>query len=284
MRLIRKKKPEDDLAPSPDLNFDDLQNSFVLLSHFRSGSHMFKLSIAQFLGMASPPEPFNVSSGLDSGYFFDSFIDENGFDPKLMLQDGQTTLFNFITRFFAHQNSGKTPIIDLKYSQSYMLGVNHMSMNPVILEAFTEWKVPIIHLIRRDFVAQAVSHLVAIESGDYLNQRSDNRDADNGQRYWLDPHEVLKNARARKLASQTAIQQLESMEARVMTVFFEDFLSPDWTTHYRKCFRFLDKYADIPEGFNPPTTSQNSAKRVANMEEIVDFITKTDQLLFMGNT
>ena len=33
-------------------------------------------------------------------------------------------------------------------------------------------------------------------------------------------------------------------------------------------FRFVDRYADIPEGFKPPTRAQNSSGRVSNLTEV----------------
>ena len=62
----------------PRLDYRDFQRSVVLLSSFRSGSHMLKLSLARLASMAAPAEPFNHGFAPEDGYTLKSYLSEGG--------------------------------------------------------------------------------------------------------------------------------------------------------------------------------------------------------------
>lgn len=262
-------------APRPTLDYDDLQRTFVLLSNFRSGTHFFKTMLNRVARVHAPAEPFNLSLAGGNDLTFRRFIDGDTAPQTSTILKEASVIFDYLAHFYANTPPEQKILFDLKYSQAYALGVNEQRMVPTILEEFVKVDLPFVHLIRRDLIAQAVSLLVAEITGEF-HKTGDSKD---DQRFWLDPDQVLEVTRSRRFAIDEATRHLDVLGARVVTVFYEDLISPEWKSELRRTFRFLDHYADIPDDFDPVTANQKSASRVANIGEIVQHISARDPSL-----
>lgn len=264
----------------PRLDYRDFQRSIALISSFRSGSHMLKLSLGQLAGMSTPVEPFNHMVDGGDGYTIRTYLSEGGPKP-LIMTEGHAAVHHFLARFYQTMPPRRSIILDIKYPQAYAFGVN-ASMRvpvavPVVLEELHKLQIPFIHLTRRDLVAQAISLMVAENEGAYL-VKSDA--ADQTRRpLRLTPRDVMATALQLRNARDNAQTVMQALGVRVLDVSYEDLTSPNWRYHYREVLRFVNRYADIPETYSAPTRRQDSASRVTNLAEIRDYVAERDRKL-----
>ncbi|PJE31409.1 hypothetical protein SAMN06297129_1685 [Pseudooceanicola antarcticus] len=263
------------------LDYLDFQRSFVLLSDFRSGSHMLKLSLGRLARMVTPAEPFNHRIALGDGYTLGTFLCQGGKMPEVMTE-GHDAVQRFLSNFYRYMPPQRSIIIDVKYSQAYAFGVNaemvHPMPVPVVLEECVKLKMPVVHLTRRDLVAQAISLMVAEDSGEYLVKTGDSSDG-GADVLRLPAGEVLRRTQQMRNARENAKAVLEALGANVHHVVYEDLIAEDWRSSYRDVLRFLGQYADIPGGFSSPTKRQNSLSRVSNLAEIRAYVGSRDPSL-----
>lgn len=276
-------QPADEATVSsapPRLDYRDFQRTIALISSFRSGSHMLKLSLGQLASMATPAEPFNHNVDGGDGYTIKTYLAEDGPKP-LIMTEGHGAVHHFLARFYKTMPPRRSIILDIKYSQAYVFGVN-ASMQvpvavPVILEELHKLQVPFIHLTRRDLVAQAISLLVAEDEGAYLVKRGEDDIGRSPIR--LSPRDVMAAAIKLRNARDNANTVMDALGVRRLDVVYEDLVSPNWRQHYRDILRFVNRYADIPETYSAPTRRQDSASRVTNLVEIRDYIAERDRAL-----
>lgn len=241
---------------------------------------MFKLTLGKLSGIHGAAEPFNYSVAQDESYTFHKYLLEQERDVVATFTDGSKAIYDFLAHYYVHCPADKKILIDLKYSQSYALGVDENTMAPVVLSELAKLKLPIVHLVRKDTVAQAVSLLVSEKTGKFVETKkisSNSRDAK--QKFWLDPSEVLKVAKSGQFAVEQASRNMDILGIKPLVVFYEDLISPSAARTYRQTLSFLDHYSDIPKDFESPTIRQNSSARVANMSEILNYISQKEPLL-----
>jgi LPS sulfotransferase NodH len=259
---------------APQIDRSDVQRSAVLYSNLRSGSNLFRITIGAVGRIFVPEEIFNPVYRSPNALLFNAYLEQPGTDLQGFLLEPEKNLPAYFQAFFADAPRDAPVLIDLKYSQAYALGVDYDVHVPVILKVLVNWQFPIIHLVRRDVVAQAISHLVALRTGKYLQiaGREDAKTADNKEKFWLDPAEVLRVARAGDWAARAAQRHLDVLGARQMRILYEDIIGPAAISHYRRCLRFLDIYREIPQGYAPRIVRQNSSRLVVNIEEIMEYV------------
>lgn len=264
----------------PRLDYRDFQRSIVLLSSFRSGSHMLKLSLGKLGNISTPAELLNTGIAPEAGYTLATYLAEGGPKPSVMTE-GFAAFHHFMARFYATMPARRSIILDIKYPQAYAFGVNTAmdvpAAVPVVLEELHKLRIPFIHLTRRDYVAQAVSLMVAEDSGEYLAKAGDGETLVQAKR--LSQREVLARARRLRNAAENARQVLRAMDVRQHEVVFEDLVASGWRDRFREIFRFIDQYADIPADFVSPTKSQDSSSKVSNLADIRAFIAERDPSL-----
>lgn len=263
---------------SPRLDYRDLSRSVVLISSFRSGSHMLKLSLGKLANMLIPPEPFNHAISSHEGYTVANYLNENGPRPSLMTS-GNSAVHHFLSRFYAELPPQRRIIMDIKYPQAYGFGVNadmdKPIVVPVILEELHKLKIPFVHLTRRDVVAQAVSLMTAEETGVYLVKEGD-QPALEVKPTRLSPAEVLMRARRLHNATNNAKAVMDALGVRCHDVTYEALTSDRWKEEYRAIFKFLDQYADIPQDFVVPTLRQGSVDMVTNIQDIRNYVAERE--------
>lgn len=257
----------------PALNFEEFQKCFVLFSNFRCGTTFLQMSLNKIAGMKARPEPFNEGTRGNVKDSFVEFLEREKISASDLMANGEKVVFSFFAQHLPAQGSDRPMPIDLKYSQSYVLGMHDLMMAPLLLKILIDAKLPVIHLIRRDMIAQSISYLLALKTGRYhrFARASDNAPAA-AEQVWMDPEDVLRVALARQRATQIAGEQLTLLGARVLTVFYEDLSGDNWASHFARIFRFLDHYVEVPEAYDPGISRLNSAERVQNIDEIVEFV------------
>ena len=271
-RIVSTPVDNEEPAPQPEprkLDYDDLQRSSVLYSNFRSGTHFTKSLIAKYGDVTCLTETFNLSLHGGQCYSLRDYLQDDDVDPVRALANSGATVFDLLPRVYAKCPEKGQVLFDMKYSQAYALGMHEGLMVPTILQELTKAKLPVIHLIRRDVVAQSVSLLVAEQTGQF---HAKDGQEDQSRKIWLDPEAVRKMALSRQRAIADATRHLQALDAKVLTVFYEDLAFGDTVAQLRRIFKFIDHYVDLPTEVEANTKDQKSASRVANMDEIIERI------------
>jgi LPS sulfotransferase NodH len=255
----------------PRLDYRDFQRTAIILSGYRSGSHLLKLSLASLAQMQGPPEPLNF--GISGGKVF-ALGDHlaTGGPQASLISHAPAAFHEFLAKFYASTERETKILFDLKYSQAFAFGVNgDMDMQlpvPVTLHEFAKLGVPVIHLVRRDVVAQAMSLLVAEQSGVYLRRKGDVASDDSAAPVRLSPRDVLRAARRFHHSRLHFNMVLSALGMRVLTMHYEDLASDTGVEQLRSALRFLGRYADVPASFATPTRRQSSESSVMNADDI----------------
>lgn len=254
----------------PRLDYRDFQRTGVILSGYRSGSHLLKLSLAALAQMQGPPEPLNSRHRGPDGFTLADYLALDAPRPSTITH-GPGAFHDFLARFYRSTLPVRRVLFDLKYAQAFQFGVNgDMDLPlpvPVVLEEFAKLGVPVIHLVRRDVVAQAVSLLLAEENGIYLTRAGAEGGAGRAP-VRLSPRDVLRAARRFHHARLHFDAVLAALGMRTLHLTYENLAGPDGTESLRAALRFLGRHADVPAGFTPPTRRQSSTDAVINIDDI----------------
>jgi LPS sulfotransferase NodH len=277
----RETKAPSIQVKSPQLDFGDLQRTFVLYSNFRSGSHMFKSAVQSLAGVTGPDEPFNMSLSGGDWFTFRDFKEAKHLGDAKPYRNDTSEFYDYLAGFYEKCPLTGPVLFDLKYSQSYTLGMSERLMVPVLLQELINLKLPIVHLVRRDVVAQAISLLVAEQTGEFFSTKGPESQAK--PKIWLNPKDVHQIATSQMFAIKSATRNLEVLGANMLSIFYEDLVSANKQEHYQRTFRFLDHYAEVPSDFDPSTVRQNSMRRVANIGEVLQYISEEDPILPVSN-
>lgn len=231
---------------------------------------MLKLSLAGLAQMQGPPEPLNSGVAGGASFTLGDMVAQGG--PRTSLLTHSLAAFHeFLARFFATMEAERKILFDLKYPQAFAFGVNgDMDLPlpvPVVLQEFAKLGVPVIHLTRRDVVAQAMSLLVAERSGVYLTQSGEDG-GDAPQPVRLSPRDVLTAARRFHHSRMHFETVLSTLGMRVLQLRYEDLAAETGIEVLRSALRFLGRYSDVPPGFALPTRRQGSEASVINAEDI----------------
>lgn len=264
----------DQADPCPRLDYRDFQRTALILSGYRSGSHMLKLSLAGLAQMLGPQEPLNTGTAGGSSFTLGDMLATGGPRSSLFTH-APAALHEFLARFFATMESERKILFDLKYPHAFAFGANgDMDLPlpvPVVLQEFAKLGVPVIHLTRRDVVAQAMSLLVAERSGVYLTKSGE--DSSEGQvPIRLSPKDVLTAARRFHHARLHFETVLSTLGMRVLPLRYEDLSSETGVDVLRSALRFLGRYADVPASFTIPTRRQSSEASVVNADDIRAYV------------
>lgn len=109
------------MPPPPRLDYRDFQRSIALISSFRSGSHMLKLSLGSLASMSCPVEPFNHKVDGGDGYTVKDYFSEAGPRPVVMTE-AHAAVHHFLSRFYQRMPPLRSIILDIKYQQAYIFG------------------------------------------------------------------------------------------------------------------------------------------------------------------
>ncbi|AHM04474.1 hypothetical protein roselon_02129 [Roseibacterium elongatum DSM 19469] len=267
--LDPEPKAVDRPDPLLDGGYEVLRRSALVYSNFRSGTHMLRSSLIQLTDFQTGGEVF-ARTNTASGSFSD-YVAQPETNTTDLLLDPERHLPLFLAHHISTLDAANPVLFDVKYSQAARLGVDDMTLAPTVLKFFVALHVPILHVIRRDVVAQAISHLLAEQRGRFHAEA----DASGGSEtptapVWLNPSEVCDLAQTRREEQRRAQAHLTAISADVCTIFYEDLSGTTLVPELRRISRFLGRYTRVDPGYKPPTRAQNSRLDVANRVEIYD--------------
>lgn len=248
--------------------FNRLRDCVVVYSNFRAGSHLLQSSLAAVTALFDADEVF--ARRTDTPHSFNAFVASAEADHPALLIEPESQLPRYFQYLFDQVNHDAPLILSLKYTQAHRLGADDVTAVPLVLKALADYRVPVLHLVRRDVVQQAISHLVATETGQFHTVKPNGSDGD--RKIWLDPVEVASLARAKAEEQRRAQAHLAALSARHLTVYYEELAPGKVADELRRALRFLDRYAHVPSGFRPATHAMESDRRVANRVEILDHL------------
>jgi len=274
-KSVRPEGPAESVAAYPlEHDYSIVQRTSVLYSNYRCGTNFVKSVLSRVSEVHQVDELFaREEAGGGEDFAFSKYIRGKKPDVSELLLSPERGLRRYLNYIYADVPDSGAVLFDVKYEHAYRLGVDGQDQTPIVLTQFRHLDLPIIHLIRRDAIAQALSHLVASRTGVYMNLRgSAAGGAQDSERYWFDPAEVLRLARGRIYIHEQARTQLQLLGARTITAYYEDLTGPRWREQFQRLCRFLDIYVEIPNDFVPDTVNQRSGERVANRDEILDYV------------
>lgn len=254
------------------MNYDDLHRSIVLLSDVKCGDGGLRSALEDLGKIWTLGEPFNPWYSDARTLTYQTFLEGRGAEETFV---GAGVFPKFMAHLYDRCPKGEQRILlDIKYPQLFTLGVDENHLTPNLLRELAEARMPFLHLIRRDCVAQAMSYIVA-------NQPApDNLPPDETPKpLWLNPRDVLAIARSRGHALEQVSRHLSRLKANVLTVVVEDLTSPARDDELRRVFRFLDHYADIPADYRPWIDPSDPLLRVVNRQEVLEYINREEPRL-----
>lgn len=263
-------------ASKPLFDTQKFHGSFVLYGNFRSGSHFFKDMVASVTQHTPTHELFPKTPRGDTKLTFRNFIDESDIRLHQYISEPRDVLNYFFSEFF-ESLTPTAPIIDIKYSQSYIAGINDQDGIPFLLEYFKTHSLKFVHLIRRDFIAQSISHHVARKTNQFISTEQHALTSQN-EPIWLSPETVLKVAKLKKLQTIQATKLLELMDIEYTTVFYEDLRSNKAKNSIISILDFLGIYSEFDSLPEPIIKDQDSANKVINVDEIYTYAQENDFL------
>lgn len=271
-------------ASAVKIDFDLIRKSPVLFCDFRSGSKMLKVNLAAMSPLKSVFEVLDPDAdyGQEANRFnLYRFLRSDDVPPLVDLtHDGERISLEFLYRFVSQFDL--PPIIDLKYSHSYVFGASSPAGHPAVLRAVASSGCKIIHLVRRNFIKQAISQLVALKTMEFGSTVRYKEIAASGKTFWLDPDKVISVARAKRDIVEHSTRMLDNMNVEYVRVAYEELIGPDALGHYKRVLRHIGYFSDaegLPAGGEE---RQGSDNLVYNIEEILDIAHRKHSDLMYG--
>lgn len=266
------------------IDFDLLRKSPVLFCDFRSGSKMLKVNLAAMSPLKSVYEVLDPAAdyGQEANRFnLYRFLRSDDVPPLVDLaHDGERISLEFLYRFVSQFDT--PPIIDLKYSHSYAFGASSPVGHPAVLRAVASIGCKIIHLVRRNFIKQAISQLVAMRTMEFGSSDRYKEIAASGKNFWLDPDKVISVARSKRDIVEHSTRMLENMNVEYIRVAYEELIGPDALDHYKRVLRHIGYFTNAEELPEKGEEIQGSDNLVYNIEDIYDIAHRKHSDLMYG--
>lgn len=287
LALFKKRQEVEAVAPQTagaTIDFDLIRKSPVLFCDFRSGSKMLKVNLAAMSPLKSVFEVLDPAA--DYGQQPDRFnlyrfLRSDGAPPLVDLsRHGERISLEFLSRFVSQFDA--PPIIDLKYSHSYAFGASSPSGHPAVLRAVVSSGCKIIHLVRRNFIKQAISQLVALKTNEFGSTNRFKEIVDSGKTFWLDPDKVVSTARGKRDIVEHSTRMLDNLNVECIRVAYEELTGSDALDHHKRVLRHIGFFSDADHLPEEGEERQNSDKLVYNIEEILDIAHRKHSELMYG--
>lgn len=164
----------------------------ILLAHQRSGTNYFRSVLRSsgiffdcneiFLPASDPVLSPPTNTYLD--FNFDRFFARQVLEDSNLLLPSEKNIRKIFSGFldFCREEAvrqagggGLLPVLDIKYCTVHRLNAYNqfIGRRPFLFQLIREHSLPVIHLIRQDAVAQTISHMLALQSGVYILEKSE---------------------------------------------------------------------------------------------------------------
>jgi len=287
MRLFKAPYKKIEIKPidtSVAIDFDKIRRSPVLFCDHRSGSNMFKQNLAKMSELDSTFEVLDPDPvlGRERGLMnFHQFLQAPSFPGPVELGlNGERVALEFMSQFVSQFN--EPTILDLKYTHSHVFGVSAPFGHPIVLQALANCGCKFIHLVRRNFVKQAISQLVAAKTMQFQSLRQNRPESENGPNFWLDPHEVIRLASAKHEIVEHSKKMLKDLRVAYFRVTYEELTGDSGLDLHKRALSFVGQFSDVEQLPTVKAKRQLSANLVYNLEEIMDLVHKEHSSLVHG--
>ena len=287
LTLFKKRQKVEAVASEPagiKIDFDLIRKSPVMFCDFRSGSKMLKVNLAAMSPLKSVFEVLDPAAdyGKEPDRFnLYRFLRSEDVPPLVDLtRHGERIYLEFLSRFVSQFDA--PPIIDLKYSHSFIFGVSSPSGHPAVLRAIASSGCKVIHLVRRNFIKQAISQMVAMKTLEFGSTARFKEILESGKTFWLDPDKVVSMARGKRDIVEHSTRMLDNLDVEYTRVAYEELVGPDALDHHKRVLRHVGCFSDAKQLPKDRAQRQNSEKLVYNIEEILDVAHRKHSDLMYG--
>ncbi len=243
-----------------------------MVANHRCGTNLFKTSAEQFRGVSATNEVFSPSPEASGEHGFGVFLEEMPDAATLAFSDPEATLRAYLAWLLARKPTDRI-ILDIKYGNLYRLGVTPGSVPvPNIAYILAEWRLPVIHMMRLSTLREAISILVAGQTGDFLQYSTEAKPNPVDATLYLDPQGVLDLARSLQKLHADFADVIQSLGVRHHRIFYEDLRAPVRKQSVMRALHAVGVYCEPPEQLEERIVSQRSVERVSNLPEIVDMV------------
>ncbi len=258
---------------------EDRARFILLLSHYRSGSHLFKDMLKTLDGISCEGEVFHRFDGVDIPRSFAEFrrtcpeVDQEIDDLEKVIR----AFFGFLLDGMPRN---ARLVLDVKYVDAYRFGVPDQASVPMprLLELLAEWQMPLLHLKRNSIFHLAVSHQVLLQTGEWAKTPEGNQVTDDRAHLehrpeivFLHPADVLQEARAAFALQRQFDSYLSGYSGPVIPAFYEDIAGLRAQRTLARVATALGIYLDPQGKLDVKLQRQGSAERVGNITEIFDY-------------
>lgn len=146
----------------------------VMIALQRTGTHALGSVIGQHPDVAYRDEIFSPSRANVPGGYFHFLADKLKTGPGIILPDKSVQRFNQYLKYVEESATKPINLLDVKYSSTHHFNTewHPLTRAPTFLELLGAYKIPIIHLKRRNIVRMTVSNLMAESTGLYTTDKA----------------------------------------------------------------------------------------------------------------
>jgi len=253
-----------------DLDYMDIRRLIVVYSNYRSGTNLLRSGLHSILQAPDLGEVF-LDHQQNRNPLLEEFTAKNPHLSSFSHEHRKLFLEQYLAYLVGTTPNFAPALIDIKYSQAFFCGaLNNSYPLPLTLKTLSDFGCRVIHLIRKDVVAQAISNALAQQTDIY---RVEADGAFEASPIVLDPEDVVRQARASLAAQEQGRQNLITAGCVPINVYYEDLIN-NYRGQLRRILGRLDHYAEIPQDAKPKTKRIKSSAFVLNLSEIKAYLEK----------
>ena len=250
----------------------DAGRLLVLLSNSRCGTQLLKRSVTQFGDIGDSFEVFARHDLPSGSKGFNRFVQEVEGAGQAAILDPERAMRGYLAWYLDGQYHDHV-LIDMKYAHLGRLGLDERTPPlPQIAVILAAWRVPVIHLMRTNPLQEAISALVAEQTGEYALLAGQATTAQTPPGVHLDPAKVAELAHARRAAHLAAAGLLRELGFRYQRVFTETIRGPGRVREILRVLHGFGIWCEPPAHLHEPLLDQNSVGRVTNLSQIIDHL------------
>jgi hypothetical protein len=263
-------------------------NPVILIARPRSGTTAFRLVVSRHHRVTTVGEIFHSSYAEQPSNFYNYYLAAVTKRPELALPEQQhrIDLFDGYIKQLARELKPRYPQKDWVF-----LGVNYNSLHalnaywqniyePPYLVRIIQWKqYPVVHIIRRNILAAAISEMRAKATGVWHIKEGEERPAAADATITVNPADLLLELRARKLEIDMVRAGLRGHK-RCLTLFYEELFDSGGQPvpeQLARVSRLLDLDPPIaPIATYERTRSQSLRAAIENYDDVAAAVAKTE--------
>lgn len=238
-----------------------------LISTQRSGTNLFRRAISQNEMFQEFSEPFAPRS--DYGFWFlKTKLIESNKDLVIPTPENQNYIFKEFLEYFSSHCTKEYYIIDIKYdSVEHFNSVWHNPCSrPNLFELIKKYNIPVIHLIRSNYLEVYISSLLASRTQVWVADASSNPTEDSPQENLIevDLQELIQAVKNRENQVELFKSYVNSCP-QCLNLFYENLLSEDGTELSKQVVQKIKKLLEFDNDFQTSVVTRKLAPSLSKL-------------------